>query len=69
LYHEKDKEQIISRVKSYLETKPYSPLTFEEYSLRGTPSTIFIDKNGDLSETTFGSTGIMATTVEKLLSE
>jgi hypothetical protein len=38
LYHQKDKEQIISRVKSYLETKPYSPLTFEEYSLRGTPS-------------------------------
>ena len=69
LYHEKDKEQIISRVKSYLETKPYSPLTFEEYSLRGTPSTIFIDKKGDLRETTFGSTGIMATTVEKLLSE
>ena len=69
LYHEKDKEQIISRVKSYLETKPYSPLTFEEYSLRGTPSTIFIDKKGDLRETTFGSTGIMATTVEKLLSK
>ena len=25
LYHQKDKEQIISRVKSYIETKPYSP--------------------------------------------
>ncbi len=69
LYHQKDKAQIISRVKSYLETKPYSPLTFEEYSLRGTPSTMFIDKNGILRETTFGSTGLMATTVEKLLSE
>ena len=69
LYHQKDKQQIISRVKSYLETKPYSPLTFEEYSLRGTPSTIFIDKKGILRETTFGSTGLMATTVEKLLSE
>lgn len=69
LYHQKDKEQIISRVKSYLETKPYSPLTFEEYSLRGTPSTIFIDKKGILRETTFGSTGLMATTAEKLLSE
>lgn len=34
LYHQKDKDQIISRVKSYLETKPYSPVTFEEYSLR-----------------------------------
>ena len=44
LYHQKDKDQIISRVKSYLETKPYSPVTFEEYSLKGTPSTIFIDK-------------------------
>lgn len=69
LYHQKDKEQIISRVKSYLETKPYSPLTFEEYSLRGTPSTIFIDKNGILRETTFGSTGLMSATIEKFLSE
>lgn len=69
LYHLKDKEQVISRVKSYLETKPYSPLTFEEYSLRGTPSTIFIDKKGILRETTFGSTGLMSATIEKLLSE
>ena len=69
LYYQKDKEQIISRIKSYLETKPYSPLTFEEYSLRGTPSTMFIDKKGILREMTFGSTGLMATTVEKLLSE
>jgi thiol-disulfide isomerase/thioredoxin len=69
LYHQKDKDQIISRVKSYLETKPYSPVTFEEYSLKGTPSTIFIDKKGTLRETAFGSTGLMATTVEKLLSE
>jgi peroxiredoxin len=69
LYHQKDKEQIISRVKSYLERKPYSPLTFEEYSLRGTPSTIFIDKKGILRETTFGSTGLMSATIEKLLSE
>jgi thiol-disulfide isomerase/thioredoxin len=69
LYHQKDKDQIISRVKSYLETKPYSPVTFEEYSLKGTPSTIFIDKKGILRETAFGSTGLMATSVEKLLSE
>jgi hypothetical protein len=69
LYHQKDKEQIISRVKSYLETKPYSPLTFEEYSLKGTPSTIFIDKKGILRESTFGSTGLIGSTVEKLLSE
>ena len=69
LYHQKDKDQIISRVKSYLETKPYSPVTFEEYSLKGTPSTIFIDKKGIVRETAFGSTGLMATTVEKLLSE
>jgi thiol-disulfide isomerase/thioredoxin len=69
LYHQKDKDQIISRVKSYLETKPYSPVTFEEFSLKGTPSTIFIDKKGILRETAFGSTGLMATTVEKLLSE
>ena len=69
LYHQKDKDQIISRVKSYLETKPYSPVTFEEYSLKGTPSTIFIDKKGIFRESAFGSTGLMATTVEKLLSE
>lgn len=69
LYHQKDKDQIISRVKSYLETKPYSPVTFEEYSLKGTPSTIFIDKKGIFRESAFGLPGLMATTVEKLLSE
>jgi hypothetical protein len=69
LYHQKDKDQIISRVKSYLETKPYSAVTFEEYSLKGTPSTIFIDKKGIFRESAFGSAGLMATTVEKLLSE
>jgi thiol-disulfide isomerase/thioredoxin len=69
LYHQKDKDQIISRVKSYLETKPYSAVTFEEYSLKGTPSTIFIDKKGIFRESAFGLPGLMATTVEKLLSE
>ena len=69
LYHQKDKDQIISRVKSYLETKPYSPVTFEEYSCKRTPSTIFIDKKGIFRESAFGSPGLMATTVEKLLSE
>jgi hypothetical protein len=37
--------------------------------LKGTPSTIFIDKKGILRETTFGSTGLIGSTVEKLLSE
>ena len=42
-------------------------MTFEEYGLKGTPSTIYIDKKGNLQGITFGSQGSMKYKVEQLL--
>jgi hypothetical protein len=69
MYHPKDKDQITKRVREYLESRPYIGATFEEYGLKGTPSTIYIDKKGNLRETNFGSQGMMKYKVEKLLQE
>ena len=69
MYHPKDKDQITKRVREYLESRPYMAATFEEYGLKGTPSTIYIDKKGNLRETNFGSQGMMKYKVEKLLQE
>lgn len=69
MYHPKDKDQITKRVREYLESRPYIAATFEEYGLKGTPSTIYIDKKGNLRETNFGSQGMMKYKVEKLLQE
>jgi thiol-disulfide isomerase/thioredoxin len=67
LYHQRDKFEILKRVKEYLESKIYSPATFEQYGLKGTPSTIYIDKNGNLRGINFGSQGSMKYEVEQLL--
>jgi hypothetical protein len=69
MYHPKDKDQITKRVREYLESRPYTAATFEEYGLKGTPSTIYIDKKGNLRETNFGSQGMMKYKIEKLLQE
>ena len=69
MYHPKDKDQITKRVREYLESRPYIAATFEEYGLKGTPSTIYIDKKGILRETNFGSQGMMKYKIEKLLQE
>jgi peroxiredoxin len=69
MYHPKDKDQITKRVREYLESRPYIAATFEEYGLKGTPSTIYIDKKGNLRETNFGSQGMMKYKIEKLLQE
>ena len=69
MYHPKDKDQITKRVREYLESRPYIAATFEAYGLKGTPSTIYIDKKGNLRETYFGSQGMMKYKVEKLLQE
>jgi hypothetical protein len=69
MYHPKDKDQITKRVREYLESRPYTAATFEEYGLKGTPSTIYIDKKGNLREINFGSQGIMKYKIEKLLQE
>ena len=42
-YSEQDKLMLLERAKHYLGSKEFSALTFEEYKLKGTPSTILID--------------------------
>jgi hypothetical protein len=68
-YAEKDREVLVERVKHYLKSKEYSARTFEEYALRGTPSTILVDRKGLLRGTYFGSNGFLQGAVEELIRE
>jgi thiol-disulfide isomerase/thioredoxin len=68
-YSEKDRQVLVERVKQYLRTKEYSAKTFEDYALRGTPSSILVDRKGILRSTFFGSNGFLGGTVEELLKE
>lgn len=68
-YNEKDRQVLVERVKQYMRSKEYSAKTFEEYALRGTPSSILVDKKGILRSTFFGSNGILEGAIEELLNE
>ncbi|AFU58660.1 alkyl hydroperoxide reductase [Candidatus Nitrososphaera gargensis Ga9.2] len=68
-YSEKDRHLLVERVKQYLRSKEYSAKTFEEYALRGTPSSILVDRKGILRSTFFGSNGFLEGAVEELLKE
>ena len=62
-------EMITRQVKIYLKQKIYSAQTFETYELRGTPSSILIDKNGILRHSLFGSGQGLDEKVKLLLDE
>ncbi|MDA0690443.1 MAG: TlpA disulfide reductase family protein [Nitrospinae bacterium] len=66
-----DKTQtlIVSQVKAYLKQKKYDAHTFEAYGLRGTPSTILIDKRGILRHKLFGSEQGLEESLKILLNE
>lgn len=68
-YSEKDRQVLVERVKQYLRTKEYSAKTFEDYALRGTPSSILVDRKGILRSTFFGSNGFLEGAIEELLKE
>lgn len=68
-YSEKDKQVMKERVKVYLAGKEYSAKTFEEYAMRGTPTSLVIDKKGNLRHNLFGATGYLETIVQELLNE
>ncbi len=68
-YSENQKAEIIERVKQYLKSKEFSAQTFEQYSLRGTPSTILIDKKGILRDVGFGQNEFLEEEIKKLLDE
>jgi len=68
-YSEKDRASIYDQVQQYLKRKQFSAMTFEEYGLRGTPSSILIDKTGVLRQTLFGSNGFLEDSVKQLLND
>ena len=68
-YSELQKAEIIERVKQYLKSKEYSAQTFEEYGLRGTPSSILIDKKGILRDVSFGQNDFLEENIKKILNE
>lgn len=68
-YSENQKSEIIERVKQYLKSKEYSAQTFEEFALRGTPTTILIDKKGILRDVAFGTNDFLEENIKKLLNE
>ncbi len=65
----KTRDLITQQVKAYLKQKPYDAWTFDRYGLRGTPSTILIDKQGILRYKWFGSGQGIAEGVTELLNE
>lgn len=63
------KKEIFARVEQYFKSKEYSAETFEKYSLRGTPSSIVIDRNGILRDVSFGQMGHLEPLIQELLNE
>jgi thiol-disulfide isomerase/thioredoxin len=68
-YNQNQKLEIIERVKQYLKSKEYSAQTFDEFALRGTPSSILIDKKGILRDVLFGTNDFLEENIKKLLNE
>jgi hypothetical protein len=62
-------EKIRQQVKGWLKQKKYDSNTFDLYKLRGTPSTILIDKRGCLRYKLFGFGQGLEGYVKKLLGE
>ncbi|MGH9954247.1 MAG: TlpA family protein disulfide reductase, partial [Nitrososphaeraceae archaeon] len=68
-YSKQDKLMLFERARQYLGSKEFSALTFEEYKLKGTPSTILIDRKGLVRDISFGADGGLQSKVNLLLKE
>ncbi len=65
-------EQVIAQVRDHLAKKEYTASTFEMYRLRGTPSSILVDRKGMLHDVAFGqdaSGGRIEGLIKKLIAE
>lgn len=62
-------DEIMQRAIKYLESKKYTPVTFEKFSLNGTPSYIIVDKFGILRYVEFGNHDALESRVESILNE
>ena len=52
-----------------MQIKGYSAETFEKFALRGTPSTILVDREGVLRDISFGRTGHLDGMIQGILDE
>lgn len=68
-YTQEGKDKIITRAKEYIRTKEYSAGTFDMYALRGTPSTILVDRKGILRDISFGQQGNIESKINSLINE
>ena len=66
---ESSQKKIREQVMAYYRSKKFSAATFENYQLRGTPSTLMIDQTGVLRGKWFGSGFGLAKEIENLLAE
>ncbi|MEQ1485058.1 redoxin domain-containing protein [Methyloglobulus sp.] len=61
------RENVLQQVQGYLQKLEYHAQTFELFNLKGTPSHILVDKNGILSDCSFGSNPELEKQVQELL--
>jgi len=66
---EEYRKQILARVEFYFKSKEYSAETFERFALRGTPSSILVDRKGILRDVSFGQMGHLESTIQEILNE
>jgi thiol-disulfide isomerase/thioredoxin len=63
------KKEIFARVEAYFKSKEYSAETFDKFALRGTPSSILVDRKGILRDVSFGQMGQLEPMIEELIRE
>ena len=66
---EEYRKQVIQRVRDYMMAKEYSAETFEKFALRGTPSSILVDRSGILRDVSFGQAANLEYKIQKLVNE
>jgi len=63
------KQPVYDKARAYLETRTHRALTFENYCLQGTPSSILVDRNGILRDVSFGYVNHLEPLIRDLLSQ
>lgn len=61
--------RIQRRIRDYLLQREFTPATFDRYAMKGTPTSLLIDKNGILRHHLFGTTGRLDRLVRELIDE
>lgn len=61
--------RIRNRIRDYVLHQEFTAETFEAYAMNGTPTSLLIDKKGNLRHQLFGTTGKLDKLVKQLLAE